>query len=165
MTSSIEGVNYNDAVEPRKIPPRRRSVSAADQAWRLLLQVSFDRVHRHFAVTVAEFDLAPAQAFALHELQVDQPLSMRELANRLRCDPSNITGLIDRLETRGLVERRAHPADRRVKYLLLTATGFQLRQRLSARLYAAPSWVADLQDEEQRILSQLLLRMLEDTGL
>src|SRR5437764_3423083 len=92
-----------------------RTIPLADQVWSLLVQVSMDRVHRHFATTAAELELAPAQALALQELQADRPISMRELAARLKCDPSNITGLIDRLEVRGLVERRAHPADRRVK--------------------------------------------------
>ena len=87
------------------------SVSVADQAWALLLQVAFERVQAHFAAAVAELDLAPMQAKALHELDVEPPISMRELAERLRSDPSNVTGLIDRLEARGLVERRPDPKD------------------------------------------------------
>src|SRR5437763_1370402 len=79
------------------------SVSVADQAWALLLQVAFERVQAHFAAAVAELDLAPMQAKALHELDVEPPISMRELAERLRSDPSNVTGLIDRLEARGPV--------------------------------------------------------------
>ena len=112
----------------------------------------------------AEADLAPAQAIALGELQVDQPLSMRELAARLRCDPSNITGLIDRLEARGLVERQPHPADRRVKYLALTAAGRDLRERLAARLFAAPTCVAALHERDQRRLHELLRRVLREDG-
>src|SRR5438067_7945192 len=126
------------------------SVSLADQAWALLLQVSFERVHAHFAATVAELDLAPLQAKALHELSVDPPISMRELAERLKSDPSNVTGLIDRLEARGLVERRPDPKDRRIKGLALTSAGAKMRDRLFARLYAAPRSVADLSDSDQR---------------
>src|SRR5439155_20726011 len=107
----------------------------ADQVWALLVQVSMERVHRHFAVTAAELELAPAQALALQELELERPISMRELAARLKCDPSNITGLTDRLEVRRLVERRAHPADRRVKYLLLTHEGELLRKRLESKLF------------------------------
>src|SRR5947209_20072781 len=83
----------------------------ADQVWTLLLQVSFDRAARYFGATAAELDLAPAQAVALKELQVERPLSMRELAERMRCHPSNITGLVDRLEARGLVARIPDPRD------------------------------------------------------
>src|SRR4030081_1579603 len=77
------------------------SVSAADQAWALLLQAAFELVHAHFAATVAELDLAPMQAKALHELNVEPPISMRELAERLKSDPSNVTGLVDRLRDPG----------------------------------------------------------------
>src|ERR1700676_5633079 len=136
------------------------SVSLADQAWALLLQLSFERVHAHFAQTVAELDLAPVQAKALHELNVDPPISMRELAERLKSDPSNVTGLVDRLEARGLVERRADAHDRRIKGLALTPAGAKLRERLFARLYSAPRAVADLSECDQRVLRDVLQRIL-----
>src|SRR4030081_3592710 len=136
------------------------SVSAADQAWALLLQAAFELVHAHFAATVAELDLAPMQAKALHELNVEPPISMRELAERLKSDPSNVTGLIDRLEARGLVERRADPKDRRIKGLALTEAGAKMRERLFARLYAAPRSLADLSARDQRIFRDILQRIL-----
>jgi DNA-binding MarR family transcriptional regulator len=140
------------------------SLSTADQAWALLLQLAFERVHAHFASVVAELDLAPTQARALHELQCDPPISMRELAERLKSDPSNITGLVDRLEARGLVERRPDPRDRRIKGLALTAAGAKLRERLFAGLYTAPRGVAHLSEPEQRTLRDVLQRVLEQTG-
>ena len=136
------------------------SVSAADQAWALLLQAAFELVHAHFAAAVAELDLAPVQAKALHELNVEPPISMRELAERLKSDPSNVTGLIDRLEARGLVERRPDPNDRRIKGLALTAAGAKMRERLFARLYTAPHAVAELSERDQRILADVLQRIL-----
>jgi len=136
------------------------SVSLADQAWALLLQVAFERVHAHFAAAVAELDLAPVQAKALHELNVEPPISMRELAERLKSDPSNVTGLIDRLEARGLVERRPDPSDRRVKGLALTSAGARMRERLFARLYSAPPVVAELSEPDQRCLRDVLQRIL-----
>jgi DNA-binding MarR family transcriptional regulator len=136
------------------------SVSPADQAWALLLQVAFERVHAHFGAVVAELDLAPVQAKALHELNVEPPISMRELAARLKSDPSNVTGLIDRLEARGLVERRPDSNDRRIKGLALTAAGARLRERLFARLYSAPPSVAGLSESDQRCLSNSLQRIL-----
>ncbi len=136
------------------------SVSAADQAWALLLQAAFELVHAHFAAAVAELDLAPVQAKALHELNVEPPISMRELAERLKSDPSNVTGLIDRLEARGLVERRPDPNDRRIKGLALTSAGAKLRERLFARLYAAPRSVAELSERDQRTFADVLQRIL-----
>src|SRR5580765_1619899 len=140
------------------------SVALADQAWALLLQVGFELVSAHFASAVAEVDLAPAQARALHELELEQPISMRELAERLKSDPSNVTGLIDRLEARGLVERRPHPSDRRIKGLVLTAAGARLRARLFARLYSAPPAVASLAERDQRALRDVLQRVVAGIG-
>src|SRR4051794_39426829 len=120
----------------------------ADRVWALLLQVSFDRATRQFGSTAAELDLAPSQAMALHEMQLDRPLSMNELAQRLRCHPSNITGLVARLESRGLVERRPDPRDRRVKGLALTPRGEQVKASLSQRLYTAPYCVAHLAEAD-----------------
>lgn len=145
----------------RRIPaPESVEAALADQVWNLLVRVSLDRVHRHLGAAAAEFELAPAQAMALGELEMDRPLPMRELAARLKCDPSNITGLVDRLEARGLVERQPHPADRRVKYLVLTHDGRSLRERLSARAFAAPGCVAALGERDQRKLHALLVRIL-----
>jgi DNA-binding MarR family transcriptional regulator len=144
----------------QRIPVLASDACLADKVWTLLVRVALDRVHRSLGSAAAEFELAPAQAMALGELQIDQPLPMRELATRLKCDPSNITGLIDRLEARGLVERQPHPADRRVKYLVLTAAGRELRERLSARVFAAPSCVATLGERDQQKLHDLLLRVL-----
>ena len=134
--------------------------SVADQGWALLLRVAFERVHAHFATVVAELDLAPMQAKALHELDVEQPIAMRELARRLAADPSNITGLVDRLEARGLVERRPDPNDRRIKGLALTSAGAKLRLRLFARLYAAPRSLSRLSPRDQRCLRDVLERIL-----
>jgi MarR family transcriptional regulator, organic hydroperoxide resistance regulator len=136
------------------------SVSVADQAWAVLLQIGFELVSAHFAAAVAELDLAPSQARALHELDLERPISMRELADRLKSDPSNVTGLIDRLEARGLVERRPDPADRRIKGLALTSAGARLRERLFARLYSAPPSVAALSERDQRVLRELLQRVI-----
>jgi len=91
----------------------------------LLFRLTGD-LRQRFADRSAHFDLSFAQAMALREL--DEPVPMRELASRLCCDASNVTGIIDRLEARGLVERRMAPDDRRVKRLVLTEAGHRLRE-------------------------------------
>jgi DNA-binding MarR family transcriptional regulator len=136
------------------------SRSLPDQAWALLLQLAFECVHAQFAAAVAEADLAPMQAKALHELDLEPPISMRELADRLTADPSNVTGLVDRLEARGLVERRPDPKDRRVKGLALTPAGARLRKRLLGRLYSAPRSVSGLSERDQRCLRDVLERIV-----
>ena len=55
----------------------------------------------------AEFDLTPAQGHALRSLDPEQPVAMSTLAEALLCDASNVTGIVDKLETRGLISGRA----------------------------------------------------------
>lgn len=109
-----------------------------------------------------EFDLSGSQLHALYLL--GHPRSMGELAQRLVCDASNVTGLVDRLETRGLIERRPGPDDRRVRMLVLTLAGEELRTRALARFTEAPAGIASLTLAEQRTLRDLLRKAL-DAGL
>ncbi|MFC0033469.1 MarR family winged helix-turn-helix transcriptional regulator [Micromonospora chaiyaphumensis] len=79
---------------------------------------------------IAGLGLTPAAARALHELDPDRPLPARDLAERLACDRSNVTALVDKLEQAGLVERRVDPADRRQKTLVVTGEGRRVRDRV-----------------------------------
>jgi DNA-binding MarR family transcriptional regulator len=109
----------------------------------------------------APFGLSPVQCHVLHLIEPGQPMPMRRLAEALSCDASNVTGLIDRLESRGLVERRASAADRRVKVLDLTPTGSRLRAQLLQRMTARPRALSRLSAAEQRRLVQILERLLD----
>ncbi len=133
---------------------------AAREIWELLLELSRTQFREHFDVTIAAFDLSLPQARALQVLEPGNPVPMRDLAANLRCDASNITGIVDRLEARGLVERRSAPSDRRVKALVVTAKGAVLRARLVARLYQVPPTIAGLSPAEQRTLLELLQRLV-----
>lgn len=106
-----------------------------------------------------EFDMTPVQARAL--LALEQPVPMRALAGALRCDPSNVTGLADRLEQRGLVRRDVDPDDRRVKRLAVTDDGDVVRRRLEAALLETSPFMAALDGPERRTLRALLERVLE----
>ena len=114
---------------------------------------------RMFAIA-SEFELAPAQVMALHRLEPGRPCAMSELAGALRCDNSNVTGIADRLEARGLVERRPGPHDRRVKMLHLTDDGAALRERLWERLSRPPEALAGLSEDDARALRDILQRAL-----
>ena len=114
--------------------------------------------------TVASFDLSVTQAQALRCLEPGRPLPMGEVAEQLKCDPSNITGVVDRLEARGLVERRAAPHDRRVKSLVLTEHGAAVRERLSAQMFGAPPAIAALAPEDQQRLGEILQCVLDACG-
>ncbi|HXA41767.1 MAG TPA: MarR family transcriptional regulator [Candidatus Solibacter sp.] len=115
------------------------------------------RMMGHIEVRVAELELTLPQAMLLHSL--DQPMPMREVAGRLHCDASNVTGIVDRLEVRGLVARRGRPGDRRVKELALTASGAETRTRVEAVLDTMPG-VSNLSPTDLRALRDLLDRAL-----
>ena len=132
------------------------------QVWELLVDLSMSRVRQRFLDTVTELGLSFPQAHALKVLRPGDPIAMRELAGGLHCDPSNITGIVDRLGDRGLVERGSAPGDRRVKTLMLTEEGAALRMRLLDRLSEPPPGLGKLSIGEQRQLRDLLRRALLD---
>ncbi|MFF7333310.1 MarR family transcriptional regulator [Streptomyces sp. NPDC008150] len=76
------------------------------------------------------------------------------LPERMSCEPSNATFVVDKLEKQGLVERRAHPTDRRAKHLVLSADT-ALRERL-LELLAQDSPLTGLTAQQQRTLQGLL---------
>ncbi|ALG12244.1 MarR family winged helix-turn-helix transcriptional regulator [Kibdelosporangium phytohabitans] len=116
------------------------------------------RLDEHSRRCVTELGLTLPQANALRDL--DTPLTTRELAERMCCEPSNVTFVIDRLEAAGLVERRPHPHDRRARHLVLTAPGIELRHRL-LDLVSRESPLAHLTASERGHLRDDLLRALD----
>ena len=85
---------------------------------------------------------------------------MGRLARSLACDASNVTGIVDRLEARGLLERQPDEADRRLKVIALTPRGAAIRVRLIERLAEPPDAIAGLSGEDQRLLCDILRRAL-----
>ena len=107
----------------------------------------------HVRERAVPLGLTAPQATALREMT--GPMTMRELAERMSCEPSNATFVVDKLERQGLVERRAHPTDRRAKHLVLTPAGTALRDRL-LELLAQDSPLAGLTTDQQQALQGLL---------
>jgi DNA-binding MarR family transcriptional regulator len=107
----------------------------------------------HVRERAVALGLTAAQATALREMT--GPMTMRDLAERMSCEPSNATFVVDKLEKQGLIERRPHPTDRRAKHLVLTAEGEALRERL-LELLSRDSPLAGLTADQQRVLQELL---------
>src|SRR6266581_3033104 len=107
--------------------------SQACEAWQLLVKFFFTQ-RADLPVLASEFELSPAQCHVLHLIEPDRPVPMGRLAQALACDASNVTGLVDRLESRGLVRRQPSPEDRRVKALELTPAGARLLSKVLKRL-------------------------------
>jgi DNA-binding MarR family transcriptional regulator len=111
-----------------------------------------DRLHSHFETVVQSFDLTPVQAKLL--MSLDGPTPMRCLADSLGCDPSNVTGLVDRLQERRLITRVESSEDRRIKRIDATAQGRKLRSAIELAVFRdvpgmrglSRAQVADLRD-------------------
>ena len=95
---------------------------------------------------------------ALHTL--DCPMAMKELGKRMHCDPSFVTLLADMLEKRGLARREPHPADRRVKNIVLTSEGEALKQRVENEITTRMPWNRALNKSERAQLLALIRKML-----
>jgi DNA-binding MarR family transcriptional regulator len=135
--------------------------SSACRAWQLLVRFFFLQ-RDHLPTGEAAAGLSPAQCHVLHLIEPGQDVPMGRLAETLACDASNVTGLVDRLEARGLVRRRPSAGDRRVKVLDLTPAGARLRARLLARMTAHPLPLSRLSPTEQRTLVRLLEILLDE---
>ena len=111
-------------------------------------------LHRSFETTLPRFDV-------LAQLQrAGKPLSMGELSRRLMVTNGNITGLVDRLKSEGLVDRRRSDGDRRVQMVSLEPAGAQLFERMAAdnRRWVT-GMMAGLSREEKESLFALLGRL------
>jgi MarR family transcriptional regulator, organic hydroperoxide resistance regulator len=81
-----------------------------------------------------EQNITRMQLFALYTISIKGQLAMGKAADVLHCDPSNITGLVDRLVGQGLVVRQESPSDRRTKLLKVTEKGAAIVAKLEATI-------------------------------
>ena len=136
--------------------PQQRRTEDAHRLARRLFEVT-DQVRATYEKIASSLGLTPVQARAVHFLE--QPVPMRALAAHLECDASNVTGVADRLEAQGYVER-VSGRDRRVRLLQLTPSGQTLRADLAERVAHAPSPADRLTPAERTELHALLDKML-----
>jgi DNA-binding MarR family transcriptional regulator len=129
------------------------------EAWSVMHWMMVTNKQRVFAMA-QEFDLAPQQMIALRMLGAG-PRKMGDLAQALFCDSSNVTGIVDRLEERGLVRRESAEGDRRVKLLVLTDGGEKMRIEITKRMADPPPPIAVLSEKDQIELRDILLRGVE----
>jgi MarR family transcriptional regulator, organic hydroperoxide resistance regulator len=126
---------------------------AAHEAWGLLSSLVYPPP---FAAIARELDLRPAAFGTLRML--DRPRTMSEVAEALRCDNSNVTGIVDNLEEKGLAQRRASEEDRRVKLIELTPEGRRVHTRLAKAFATPPDWVDSLSAADRQGLRDILRR-------
>ena len=138
-----------------------RADQDACRAWQLLMKFFFAQ-RAHLPCSGAEYDLSPIQCHVLHLIEPGRPLPMSRLADTLSCDASNVTGLVDRLESRGLVRRQPSPQDRRVKVLHLTPTGARLRAQLLRQMTRQSLPLSRLSLDQQRTLVKILEALVDE---
>jgi MarR family transcriptional regulator, organic hydroperoxide resistance regulator len=133
--------------------------SRACEAWELLFDLLM-RQRTRLPQVAAEFELSEPQCHLLRLMEPGAGVPMRRLVERLGCDASNVTGIVDRLEARGLVERTACLQDRRVRMVRLTPRGAQIRARIVARMAEPPEPIAGLPADDLAALCAILRRAL-----
>lgn len=140
------------ATEPAADPP------VGDGALERLTLRLTGVMRRHYERSAAAHGLTPPQATALRNL--GDPVPMRELADRLRCDASYVTALADALEANGWAERRPHPDDRRVRRLALTPAGRTKTDAFLRTLIDDSPLVRALGPEERSSFGAMLERIV-----
>ncbi|NEB91600.1 MarR family winged helix-turn-helix transcriptional regulator [Streptomyces bauhiniae] len=148
------------STQPPRPAVRHRSVDPLTMEVVELIGDVVARFHADYEEAAAGHALTGPQARLLSLLALE-PLPMRKLAQRLKCEPSNVTGIVDRLESRGLVERRPDSADRRVKLAAATDEGLRVARDLREGLHFAREPLAGLSTGERSSLRDLLRRMLD----
>jgi DNA-binding MarR family transcriptional regulator len=123
-----------------------------DDLWTLLTEFALD-MRRWWISTCYSLDLTPVQGMALRTLDPDAPVAMSALADNLACDASNVTGVVDKLEARGLIARQGAEGDRRVKVLAVTERGRQVRSELLSRAAKAPPELAAMPKPTRLLLA------------
>jgi MarR family transcriptional regulator, organic hydroperoxide resistance regulator len=141
--------------------PMDRTRMPACRAWQLLVKFFFAQ-RQHLPPVGDEFGLSPVQCHLLHLIEPGRPMPMGRLAATLVCDASNVTGLVDRLEARGLVQRRPSAGDRRVKVIQLTPRGSRVRERLLRQMTTASHPLSRLSPAQQQSLIRILEALVDD---
>jgi len=130
----------------------------AAEAWKPLARFFFETA-KHRQRVFADRGLTPNDARALFVLDRTHGRSMSELADEWMCDASNATWIVDRLEERGLAERRTIPTDRRVKLVVLTEKGDRTRDEMVRTLFEPPPELLELDREDLEALRDAIVRL------
>jgi len=130
----------------------------AAEAWRPLVEFFFKTV-KHRSRVLARYGLTPGDARALGSLEAGEGRPMGALAEEWACDASNATWMVDRLEERGLAERRSSATDRRVKLVVLTPLGRKTRAAIMQGMYEPPPELLRMDRADLEALREALARL------
>jgi len=136
--------------------PGLRYTSGAQQLWAAVI-ASFAGWEQRATQAAEAVGLSQVSAWALVQLDPEHPISQKELAARLKCNPSTVVDPTDRLEEAGLVNRQPRPSDRRVNVLVLTPKGKKIREHLVERLFEPPAAFRKLPARDQARFREVIL--------
>ena len=103
------------------------------------------------------YDVPVSAMKALRRL--DTPVAMKDLGQRLHCDPSFVTMIADALEQRGLAKRESNPADRRIKNLALTDRGLEIKAAIEREMLGQMPWTHALDRSERKQFLELVRKL------
>jgi DNA-binding MarR family transcriptional regulator len=130
----------------------------ATEAWRdifdFIVATAGDRNQ-----VLATLGLTPNDSRVLTSLDEHGGRTLGSLAEEWRCDASTATWIVDRLEAKGLAERRPHPRDRRARLVVLTPAGAQTRAQLVAGIYTPPPELLKLKRSELALLREAVAKL------
>jgi DNA-binding MarR family transcriptional regulator len=135
---------------------KARRERVARGVWQAMSELVLDNERRR--VVSDQLGLSFGKVRALRRVAA-RPMPMKELAALLGVDPANLTTVVDDLERAGLVERQAHPTDRRVKLVAPTAAGTALAHRAQELLARPPAGLSELPAEDLDALERILCRL------
>lgn len=106
--------------------------------------------------------LTVMQLYTLCLLDADDSIRMNSLSTILRCDASNVTGIVDRLLQQGFIKREENPKDRREKMITLTKKGNKACEKVNRTLISLrPEALKNLNQKEQEQLKKILAKVLK----
>lgn len=132
-----------------------------EQCLNFVLTKAQHNIHQLFKAELAPHGVTPGQYAVLKCLWDENGQTARKLAERLSLDGSTITGLLDRMEQKGLIEKLADPRDRRALQVMLTEAGQKLQKPLSQAIIDANQKALLNLDQNQ---AEALKQLLQDIG-
>ena len=164
MAGNPKAVSKATAKSLTKSAPRTVAKSSPNELWLLLIEFALSQ--RGWWTEICNtLELTPTQGLTLRLLDPDKPMAMNVLADTLACDASNVTGVVDKLEARGLIARQAAEGDRRLKILVVTDKGREVRDRLFDEAAKPPALITELPRELHDRMSGVLRAMLAERKL
>jgi len=116
------------------------------------------KIHRYYESELAPFNITPVQFYVLSALWDIDEIKFKDLARRLDMDGATLTGILDRLEKRGFIERKKDPDDRRLVLVCLTDKSREIRPQMRE---IAQGLDQEFRDKVSDNEFKLLLRVLD----